>query len=56
MTLPSEGTFTGTHDGVRHGPTGDVATTLSVDYVGVLQFRHWPGVSFALMFDSARDA
>jgi ketosteroid isomerase-like protein len=49
-----EGTFTGTHQGVFHGPTGDVAPTgrsVTVDYVQVLRFRDGRHVSFNLMFD-----
>src|SRR5262245_47481491 len=37
-----EGTFTGTHDGVLHGPNGDIAPTgrpVRVDYLQVLRFR-----------------
>ena len=49
-----EGTFTGTHDGVLHSPTGDVPPTgraVSVDYIQVLRFRDGKHVSFNLMFD-----
>jgi ketosteroid isomerase-like protein len=49
-----EGTFTGTHNGVLHGPTGDVAPTgrrVSLGYVQVLRFRDGKHASFNLMFD-----
>jgi ketosteroid isomerase-like protein len=49
-----EGTFTGTHRGVLHGPTGDVPPTgrpVSVDYLQVLRFRDGRHVSFNLLFD-----
>jgi len=49
-----EGTFTGTHHGVLHGPAGDVAPTgrpVAVDYVHVLRYRHGKHASFNLMFD-----
>jgi ketosteroid isomerase-like protein len=49
-----EGTFTGTHDGVLHTPTGDVPPTgraVSLDYIHVLRFRDGEHVSFNLMFD-----
>jgi predicted ester cyclase len=49
-----EGTFTGTHRGVLHGPTGDVPPTgrsVSLDYTQVLRFRDGQHVSFHLMFD-----
>ena len=49
-----EGTFSGTHDGVLHTPSGDVPPTgraVSVDYIHVLRFRDGLHVSFNLMFD-----
>lgn len=49
-----EGTFTGTHNGVLHGPTGDVPPTgrsVALDYIQVLRFRDGKHVSFNLMFD-----
>ncbi len=49
-----EGTFTGTHNGVLHSPTGDIAPTgrqVTVDYIQVLRFRDGKHVSFNLMFD-----
>jgi len=49
-----EGTFTGTHNGVLHGPTGDIPPTgrpVKVDYIQVLRFRDGKHVSFNLMFD-----
>jgi len=49
-----EGTFTGTHNGVLHGPMGDVPPTgrsVRVDYIQVLRFRDGKHVSFNLMFD-----
>ena len=49
-----EGTFTGTQDGVLHGPTGDIPPTgrvVSLDYIQVLRFRDGKHVSFNLMFD-----
>ena len=49
-----EGTFTGTHNGVLHTPTGDVPPTgrgVSLDYIHVLRFRDGEHVSFNLMFD-----
>jgi predicted ester cyclase len=49
-----EGTFTGTHDGVLHGPTGEIPPTgrvVSLDYIQVLRFRNGKHVSFSLMFD-----
>jgi predicted ester cyclase len=49
-----EGTFTGTHDGVLHGPTGDVpptGRTVKIGYIQVLRFRDGKHVSFHLMFD-----
>jgi ketosteroid isomerase-like protein len=49
-----EGTFTGTHEGVLHAPTGDLPPTgrpVKVDYIQVLRFREGKHVSFHLMFD-----
>ena len=49
-----EGTFTGTHNGVLHAPSGDIPPTgcsVSVDYIQVLRFRDGKHVSFHLMFD-----
>ena len=49
-----EGTFTGTHNGVLHGPTGDITPTgrpVRIAYIHVLRFRDGKHVSFNLMFD-----
>lgn len=49
-----EGTFTGTHKGVLHGPMGDIPPTgrpVRVGYIQVLRFRNGKHVSFNLMFD-----
>ena len=49
-----EGTFTGTHNGVLHGPMGDIPPTgrsVRLDYIQVLRFRNGKHVSFNLMFD-----
>jgi ketosteroid isomerase-like protein len=49
-----EGTFSGTHQGVMHGPAGDIpptGRTVSLDYVQVLRFRDGRHASFNLMFD-----
>ena len=49
-----EGTFTGTHNGVLHAPTGEIPPTgrsVNVDYIQVLRFRDGKHVSFNLMFD-----
>jgi len=49
-----EGTFTGTHNGVLHGPTGDVPPTgrpVRIAYIRVLRFRNGKHASFNLMFD-----
>jgi steroid delta-isomerase-like uncharacterized protein len=49
-----EGTFTGTHNGVLHGPMGDVPPTgrrIRVGYIQVLRFQDGKHVSFNLMFD-----
>jgi steroid delta-isomerase-like uncharacterized protein len=49
-----EGTFTGTHDGILHTPTGDVPPTgrpVRITYTQVLRFRDGKHASFNLMFD-----
>ena len=49
-----EGTFTGSHNGVLHGPMSDVPPTgrsVRLDYIQVLHFRNGKHVSFNLMFD-----
>jgi predicted ester cyclase len=49
-----EGTFIGTHQGVFHGPTGDLLPTgrsVAVDYLQVLRIQDGRHVSFNLMFD-----
>jgi len=49
-----EGTFTGTQNGVLHGPMGDNPPTgrsVEVDYIQVLRFRDGKHVSLNLMFD-----
>ena len=49
-----EGTFTCTHNGVLHGPMGDVPPTgrpVRIAYIHVLRFRNGKHVSFNLMFD-----
>ena len=49
-----EGTFTGTQNGVLHGPMGDIPPTgrsVEVDYIQVLRFHDGKHVSFNLMFD-----
>ena len=49
-----EGTFSGTHRGVLHVASGDVAPTgrcVELDYIQVLQFRDGKHHSFNLMFD-----
>ena len=49
-----EGTFGGTHNGVLHGPAGDIPPTgrsVRVGYIQVLRFRDVKHVSFNLMFD-----
>ena len=49
-----EGTFTGTQDGILHGPAGDLPPTgraVSLDYIQVLRFRDGTHVSFNLTFD-----
>ena len=48
------GTFTGTQDGILHGPAGDLPPTgrvVSLDYIQVLRFRDGAHVSFNLAFD-----
>jgi steroid delta-isomerase-like uncharacterized protein len=49
-----EGTFIGTHNGVLHGPMGDVPPTgrpVEVDYIQVLRLSDGKHASFNLMFD-----
>jgi ketosteroid isomerase-like protein len=49
-----EGTFTGTHDGVLHTPSGDIPPTsrpVRVGYIQVLRFRDGKHTSLNLMFD-----
>ncbi len=49
-----EGTFTGTHHGVLHGPAGDITPTgrrVTVGYIQVLRFRDGEHISFNLMYD-----
>jgi ketosteroid isomerase-like protein len=49
-----EGTFTGTHDGVLHTPTGEVPPTgraVALDYIHVLRFRDGKHTAFNLAFD-----
>lgn len=49
-----EGTFSGTHNGVLHTPTGEIPPTgraISVDYIQVIRFRDAKHASFNLMFD-----
>jgi ketosteroid isomerase-like protein len=49
-----EGTFSGTHDGPLHSPTGDIPPTgcpVSVPYIHVLHFHEGNHTSFNLMFD-----
>ena len=49
-----EGTFSGTHNGPLHSPTGDVPPTgrsVRVPYVHVLHYRDGKHASFNLMFD-----
>jgi ketosteroid isomerase-like protein len=49
-----ESTFTGTHNGILHGPTGDILPTgrpVRIAYIHVLRFRDGKHVSFNLMFD-----
>jgi ketosteroid isomerase-like protein len=52
-----EGTFSGTHNGTLHTPTGDIpptGRTVSLDYIQVLRFRDGKHASFNLMFDRLR--
>ena len=49
-----EGTFTGTHHGTLHTPTGDLPPTgrpVRIDYVQILRFQGGKHTSFNLMFD-----
>ena len=49
-----EGTFSGTHNGVLHTPTGEIPPTgcaVGLDYIHVLRYRDGKHVSFNLMFD-----
>ncbi len=49
-----EGTFSGTHDGVLHTPTGDIPPSgraVSIEYIQVLRFRDGKHLSFNLVFD-----
>ena len=49
-----EGTFSGTHTGVLHGPSGGVpptARSVRIPYIQVLRFRDGKHASFNLMFD-----
>jgi ketosteroid isomerase-like protein len=49
-----EGMFTGTHNGVLHGPMGDILPTgrpVGIAYVQVLRFRDGKHISFNLMYD-----
>jgi predicted ester cyclase len=49
-----EGTFSGTHNGVLHTPTGDIQPTgraVSLEYIQVLRFRDGKHISFNLAFD-----
>jgi ketosteroid isomerase-like protein len=49
-----EGTFTGTHGGVLHAPTGDIPPTgraVSLDYIQAIRFRNGKHAAFNLMFD-----
>lgn len=49
-----EGTFSGTHDGVLHTPSGAVPPTgraVSVPYIHVLRYRDGLHVAFNLVFD-----
>jgi len=53
-TAVEEGTFTGTHHGTLHGPSGDIPATgrrTAVDYIHVLRYRDGLHVSFNLVFD-----
>jgi ketosteroid isomerase-like protein len=49
-----EGTYSGTHNGVLHTPTGDIPPTgraVTGEYIQVLRFRDGKHVSFNLSFD-----
>jgi ketosteroid isomerase-like protein len=49
-----EGTFSGTHDGPLHSPTGDIPPTgrsVSLPYIHVLHFRGGKHTAFNLSFD-----
>jgi ketosteroid isomerase-like protein len=49
-----EGTFSGTHNGVLHTPTGEIPSTgraVSIEYIHVLRFRDGKHASFNLAFD-----
>jgi ketosteroid isomerase-like protein len=49
-----EGTFSGTHNGVLHAPSGDFSPTgraVSLPYIHVLRFRDGVHASFNLIFD-----
>jgi steroid delta-isomerase-like uncharacterized protein len=49
-----EGTFTGTHNGILHTPTGDIPPTgrpVRIAFLHVLRFRDGKHASFNLMFD-----
>jgi ketosteroid isomerase-like protein len=49
-----EGTFSGTHNGILHTPTGDISPSgraVNLDYIQVLRIRGGKHVSFNLMFD-----
>jgi ketosteroid isomerase-like protein len=49
-----ERTFTGTHNGILHGPTGALPPTgrpVRVAYIRVLRFRDGKHASFNLMCD-----
>lgn len=49
-----EGTYSGTHNGVLHTPTGEIPPTgraVSGEYIQVLRFRDGKHLSFNLAFD-----
>jgi ketosteroid isomerase-like protein len=49
-----EGTFTGTHNGVLHGPAGAIPPTgrpVKIEYVQVLRFHDGKHAYFNLMYD-----
>lgn len=53
-TAVEKGTFTGTHNGVLHGPSGPVSPTgrsVRLDYLQLIRFRDSKHVSFHLAFD-----